>query len=348
MIEVSSHTIRSSQTAADALAQMDKLGKDLTLFVVDDLGKLQGTLTDGDIRRGLLKKLGLNDVVVAFMFKDFNYLAEKSITVKAVARIRAKGVLLVPVVDEDHRIVKIVNLATTKTILPVDVVMMAGGEGQRLRPLTESVPKPLLHVGDKPIIEHNLDRLINFGVNNFWICVRYLADQIVRHVGDGSGKNVRITCVVEKSPLGTIGAVRNIDNFKHEHILVTNSDLLTDLDYEDFFNDFINRDADLSILTIPYRVGVPYAVLETSDGHVLSLREKPTYTYYSNGGIYLMKKKVIDLIPKETFYQAPDLIEQLIKDGMRVVSYPHSGYWLDIGRIEDFEKAKIDVAHLRF
>ena len=347
MVEISSHTILSGQSAAEALAQMEKLGHDLTLFVIDNNDRLIGTLTDGDIRRGLLRKLNLNDHVDAFMFTGFSYLTKNSFTLAEVAAIRSKGILLLPLVNENLQILKVVNLATTKTILPIDVVIMAGGDGLRLRPLTESTPKPLLKVGNKPIIEHNLDRLINFGVNDFWICVRYLGDQIVQYFGDGSAKGVSMNFVKEQEPLGTIGSVRHIQDYKHESVLVANSDILTDLDYEDFYTDFINRAADLSIVTIPYRVGVPYAVLETSDGRVLSFKEKPTYTYYSNGGIYLLKKEVIEKIPEAMFYNATDLIEQLISAGKKVISYPHSSYWLDIGRAEDFTKAQEDIKKLK-
>ncbi len=347
MIDTSTHLINQNQTATDALAQMEGLGQNLTLFVIDDDGILRGTLTDGDIRRGLLRKLNLHDAVGQFMQTDYKFLRKGSISVDEVASLRGRGLRLIPVVSSDSRIIKIINLEETITILPIDVVVMAGGEGRRLRPLTENVPKPLLRVGDRPIIDHNLRRLTRFGVDNFWICVRYLGHQIINYFGSGSTNGISIGYIKEREPLGTIGAVKLIEKFEHETVLVTNSDLLTDLDYEDFYNDFIKSEADLSIVTIPYRVGVPYAVLETSDGRVLSFKEKPTYTFYSNGGIYLMNREVVDQIPENTIYDATDLIENLIALGKKVVSYPHSGYWLDIGRLEDFEKAKIDIGHLK-
>jgi dTDP-glucose pyrophosphorylase len=346
MVDIASHVIRLGCTANDALTQLDKLGQNLTLFVVDADNKLKGTVTDGDIRRGLLRRLSLQDTIDLFMFKEFSYLKKASFDVEQVAAIREKGVVLLPIVDQNFQIVKIVNFATTRALLPVDAVVMAGGEGQRLRPLTISTPKPLLKVGNKPIIEHNIDRLINFGIDDFWICVRYLGDQIVDFFKDGSHRNVSISYINEDKPLGTIGSVKLISNFRHDNVLVTNSDLLTDLDYEDFFLDFKTRDADVSIVTIPYRVGVPYAVLETSDGQVISFKEKPTYTYYSNGGIYLIKRQVIDEIPADVRFDATDLLERLIASGRKVISYPHNRYWLDIGRIEDFEKANIDINHL--
>ena len=347
MIDIVSHTIHRHSTVTDAFVQMDKLGQHLTLFVVDDENRLMGTLTDGDIRRGLIKGLGLLDKVELFMFRNFSYVTKNNFTVQDVAGIKEKGVLLLPVLDEDKRIAKIVNLSNTQTILPLDVVVMAGGEGRRLRPLTDKTPKPLLKVGDKPIIEHNLDRLIHFGIDDYWICIRYFGEQLEQYFGNGASKNISINFIWEDQPLGTIGAIRKIQDFKHEFILVTNSDLLTNLDYEAFFVDFITNGADFSVATIPYSVNIPYAVLDTANGHVVSFKEKPTYTYYSNAGIYLMRKEVIEQIPDSPF-NATDLMEKLIHEGRKVISFPIIGYWLDVGNPQDYAKANQDIKHLRF
>ena len=225
---------------------------------------------------------------------------------------------------------------------------MAGGRGQRLQPLTDKVPKPLLKVGNKAIMEHNLDRLALFGIDDFWVSVKYLGEQIENHFGQGTEKNIKIEYVWEDEPLGTIGAVSKIKNFEHDYILVTNSDLLTNIDYEQFFLEFIKREADLAVLTIPYQVSIPYAVLETNNGAVKSFKEKPTYTYYSNGGIYLMKKEMLKYIPQDTFFDAPDLMQELINNNLKVISFPFSGYWLDVGKHEDFEKAHIDIHNIKF
>ncbi|MNX94565.1 D-glycero-alpha-D-manno-heptose 1-phosphate guanylyltransferase [compost metagenome] len=197
-------------------------------------------------------------------------------------------------------------------------------------------------------MEHNLDRLALFGIDDFWVSVKYLGEQIEQHFGKGENKNIKIEYVWENEPLGTIGAVSQIKNFEHDYILVTNSDLLTNIDYEQFFLEFIRQDADLAVLTIPYQVNIPYAVLETNKGEVKSFKEKPTYTYYSNGGIYLIKKKMLNFIPKETFFNATDLMEELISKNLKVISFPFSGYWLDVGKHEDFEKAHIDIHNIKF
>ena len=225
---------------------------------------------------------------------------------------------------------------------------MAGGKGQRLLPLTNLIPKPLLKVGEKPIMEHNLDRLASFGIDDFWVTLNYLGEQIQKYFNDGKEKNISIRYVTEKIPLGTIGAVSNINNFEHDYILVTNSDLLTTIDYENFFLDFIKNQADLSVLTIPYQVSIPYAVLETKDGKIISLKEKPIYNYFSNGGVYLMKREVLKHIPNNVLFNSTDLIESLIEKKYKVISYPFSGYWLDVGKHEDFEKAQVDINNFKF
>jgi len=152
--------------------------------------------------------------------------------------------------------------------------------------------------------------------------------------------------VWEEEALGTLGAASLIESFHHDYVLITNSDILTMLDYEDFFIDFIEKDADMSVATIPYQVDIPYAVMETKDHQVTSFKEKPTYTYYSNGGIYIVKRELLRRIPKNSFYNATDLMEQLIKDGGKLISYPIRQYWLDIGKPDDFEKAQSDIKHL--
>jgi NDP-sugar pyrophosphorylase family protein len=167
-------------------------------------------------------------------------------------------------------------------------------------------------------------------------------------LGNGEDKNINISYVWEDNPLGTIGSVSKIQNFQHDYVLISNSDLLTNLDYEHFFLEFLKQDADMGVVTIPYQVSIPYAVLETNNGSIINFKEKPTYTYYSNGGIYLVKRSVLNRIPKDKFFNATDLLEVLILEGKKVFSYPLLGYWLDIGCHEDFEKAQRDIKNIKF
>ncbi len=342
------HLILTGSSIKEALVQLDKLAQDAILFVVNEEGILIGALTDGDVRRGLIKNISTDQPINNIIQSNPRYIRKGERNIQKVIEYRKNLFKIIPIIDNANRVVNVINFREIRSYLPVDAVIMAGGKGQRLAPLTNTVPKPLLRVGNKPIIEHNLDRLSLFGIDDFWISVNYLGEQLEQFFNDGSSKNVNIKYVWEDQPLGTIGGVSKIDNFQHDYILITNSDILTNLDYEHFFLEFLKQDADLAVVTIPYTVNVPYAVLETDNGHVVNFKEKPTYVYYSNGGIYLLKRSVLELLPFNAHCNATDLMETLIQKGKKVFSYPLIGYWLDIGNPEDFRKAQTDIEYINF
>jgi dTDP-glucose pyrophosphorylase len=343
------HLILSGSKVKDALVMLNELAQDAILFVVETDNRLIGALTDGDVRRGLINGFTIDSFVDEIIQKNPKYVIKGERNLNKIIEYREQNFRILPVIDNYHNIVNVINFRNIKSYLPVDAVVMAGGRGQRLKPLTDTTPKPLLKVADKAIMEHNVDRLALYGIDDFWFCLKYLGDQIESHFGDGSKKNININYIWEEDALGTIGAMFKIKNFKHDYVLVTNSDLLTNIDYEHFFLDFIKKDADLAILTIPYQVNIPYAVLETTvDNNVKSFKEKPTYTYYSNGGVYLIKKHCLKHIPNEVFYNATDFMEDMIKNGYKVISYPFSGYWLDVGKHEDYIKAQSDIQNIKF
>lgn len=342
------HLIKKGSSVKQALELLNKLSPDPILFVIDQDDRLIGSLTDGDIRRGLLKNFTLTSQIDQIIQPNPRFILKGENDIQKIISYREALFRILPVVDEKMRVVKVINFRTIKSYLPVDAVIMAGGRGQRLQPLTNTIPKPLLKVGGKPIMEHNIDRLASFGIDDFWVSVNYLGEQIQQYFGNGYSKSIRIEYVWETEALGTIGAVSKVSNFKHDYVLVTNSDLLTNIDYENFFLDFIKNGADFAVLTIPYKVNIPYAVLETIDGNVKSLKEKPTYTYYSNGGVYLMKREMLQHIPHNRYFNSTDLMESLIVQKYKVISYPFSGYWLDVGKHEDFEKAQIDIVNFNY
>lgn len=342
------HLLPSGSTIKQALVQLDILAKDAILFIVGADDELIGSLTDGDVRRGLLKGFSIDVSVNEIIQPNPRFIKKGDRDIEKVIAFREGNFRILPVLDVANRIVNVINFREMRSYLPIDAVIMAGGRGQRLQPLTDMTPKPLLKVGDKAIMEHNVDRLQLYGIDDFWFSVKYKGEQIQKYFGEGTDRNVTIDYVWEDEPLGTIGAVSKINNFRHEYVLVTNSDILTNLDYEHFFLEFLRSNADFAVVTIPYQVSIPYAVLETSNGHVMSFKEKPTYTYYSNGGIYLMKKEVLNFLPENTFFNATDLMEKLIAENLKVISYPLVGYWLDIGKHEDFEKAQQDIKHIIF
>jgi len=342
------HLLLKGSTIKEALVRLDELAKDAILFIVDENDKLIGSLTDGDIRRGLIKGITIDQRVSDIIQESPRFIRKGESNIQKIIEYREGNYRIIPVLDKSNRIVNVINFRFFKSYLPIDAVIMAGGRGERLRPLTDNTPKPLLKIGEKPIVEHNIDRLISYGIDDFWLSVRYLGEQLQEYFKDGSDKNIKTEYIWETEPLGTIGAVSKIENFEHDYVLVTNSDILTNIDYEDFFLTFLESGADLSVVTIPYSVKIPYAVLETSNDHIVSFKEKPTYTYYSNGGIYLIKKEILKLIPKSKFYNATDLMESLIKDDFKVHSYPFRGYWLDVGKHEDFKQAQEDINHINF
>lgn len=340
------YIVRETSTIKDALVSLNNISHDvLSLLVLNESGQLVGTLTDGDIRRGLISGSQLSDKVSTIMHRDFKYLDEKDYDVAHLKALRERRILFIPILDEERHIVDVVNLQKFKSHLPVDAVLMAGGKGERLRPLTEKTPKPLLKVGDKCIIDHNIDRLISYGINHINVTVNYLREQIEEHYAEPRN-GVQVRTFREPKFLGTIGSIKFVDTFYNDTILVMNSDLFTNIDYEDFFLHFQSHDAEMSVAAVPYNVSIPYGILDLNGREIKGLIEKPKYNYYANAGIYLIKKSALAEIPDEEFFNATDLIEKLIAQGKKVIRYPLNGTWIDIGNPQEYEKAKDLVKHL--
>jgi NDP-sugar pyrophosphorylase family protein len=232
------------------------------------------------------------------------------------------------------------------TKLPIDAVLMAGGKGERLRPLTEKTPKPLLKVGDKAIIDHNIDRLINYGVEHISVTVNYLKEQIEDHFAIPR-KGIQVQTVREPKFLGTIGSIKFVTEFYNDTVLVMNSDLFTNINYEDFYLHFKEHDSEMSVAAVPYTVSVPYGIFDLEGRDIQGLIEKPTYNYYANAGIYLIKKNALEEIPEGTFFNATDLIEKLIAEGKKVIRFPLNGTWIDIGNPQEYQKANELVKHMK-
>ena len=345
-MSVVKYIINKKATIREALVALDGNTHDWqTLFVVDEGEKMVGTLTDGDIRRGLIKGLELSDTVEKAMHTNFKFVREGQNDALQLKSFREKQIFFVPVLDADNHVVRVYNLIKYHNFLPVDAVLMAGGKGERLRPLTEKIPKPLLPVGDKAIIDHNVDRLISYGVKNISVTVNYLAEQIESHYAQPRNE-VQIQCVREPKFLGTMGAVRFVKEFHNDVVLVMNSDLFTDIDLEDFYLHFMDNGADMSIAAVPYNVSVPYGIFDLDGRNVVGLQEKPVYNYYANAGIYLLKRFVLDEIPQDVFFNATDFIEKLIKEHKSVIRYPLKGTWIDIGTVSEYQKAQDLAKHI--
>ncbi|HBB01242.1 MAG TPA: nucleotidyltransferase [Porphyromonadaceae bacterium] len=346
MSDFERYILPETATIKDALVALDKNSDDvLTLFIVDKVGKMLGTLTDGDVRRGLIQGIDLKESVISIMHSTFRYISDDRKDVKLIKDYKERGIKLLPFLSKDGRIEKVYALNKISSILPIDAVIMAGGKGERLRPLTLTTPKPLLKVGDKCIIDYNVDALISYGMENISVTVNYLGEQLVDHYKE-KRNNIQVKCVLEPNFLGTMGSVKFVDSFVNDTVLVMNSDLFTNIDYEDFYLHFLENDADMSVAAVPYSVNVPYGIFELTGRDIQGVKEKPTYNYYANAGIYLIKKKLLDLIPDNLFYNATDFMGMLISKKRKVIRYPLTGYWIDIGKPEDYQKAQELVKHL--
>lgn len=341
------YIIHHDQTLLDALKQINVIWTGpLVLFVVDDNERMVGTLTDGDARRALTSGASVQDKISAIMNTNFKFIREgEGEIVAELHKQREMKMRLVPVLKKNNTISEIINLEDYITKLPIDAVLMAGGKGERLRPLTEKTPKPLLPVGDKAIIDHNIDRLISYGVKHINVTVNYLREQLEEHFAEPRGK-VKVDTVREPKYLGTIGSIRFVKEFFNDTILVMNSDLFTNINYEDFYLHFKEHDAEMSVAAVPYTVSVPYGIFDLDGREIHGLIEKPTYNYYANAGIYLIKRSALDEIPEDTFFNATDLIEKLIAENKKVIRFPLNGTWIDIGNPQEYQKANELVKHL--
>lgn len=340
--------IHKNKNLVEGLQRLNELRNlsRLILFVVDDNEKVIGSVTDGDIRRSIIAEQNLQKTLGEIANPDFKRLYQKD-TYQSFEKYRKSDIKILPILNQEGKMVDLIDLEYTKAQLPLEAVIMAGGRGKRLSPLTDTIPKPMLRLGDKPIIEHNIDRLISFGIKKIYISVKYLGEQIVNYLGDGSQKGISIEYVWEDEPLGTAGALALINNLSTEHILLMNSDLFTNVNFESLYLKLINEGADMAVASTEYKVDIPYAVFETQEGRVTNFKEKPSFIYHSNAGIYILKRSLIATIEKGKYCDITDVMEQLVTEGGKLVYDPIIGYWIDIGKTVDYEHAQEFIKHLQ-
>ncbi|MCM1028241.1 MAG: sugar phosphate nucleotidyltransferase [Pseudoflavonifractor sp.] len=340
---MTNHIIPSSASILEALQRLNDLsGHVMTLFVVEPDGRMSGSLTDGDIRRGLLAGASLDSPVALVARHDFHSLEAEAPNLALLRLWRSMGIKLIPLLRPDGSIAEILDTTATTTRLPVSAILMAGGKGERLRPLTLSTPKPLLTIDDKAIIDYNIEAMERAGIGLIRVAVNYMADKLVAHFAERDN-HAHIECVGEPSPLGTIGAASLMNHEPGGLTLVMNADILTTLPLEDFYLHHCDCDNDITIAAIPYNVAVPYAILSTDPSdpsRVTALEEKPSYSYYANAGIYLISNDLLNALPKGQRTDATDLIDTAIASGHRVGYFPISGVWIDIGSPADFAHAR--------
>jgi dTDP-glucose pyrophosphorylase/CBS domain-containing protein len=336
-------TLLPSASIAEAIAQLDKAGTGaLVLCSADRM--LVGLLTDGDIRRAILRGVSLETACENIASLEPLTINSSICATEALELMVKNDINHLPVVDAAGRVIKFLlrrNLAQRwNTVL--SAVIMAGGYGKRLFPLTEQLPKPMLPVGDRPILEHTIQQLRRSGIRDISLTTHYLPESIVQYFGDGSAFGVQLTYLKEDYPLGTAGGVKLMKR-PDNPFLVINGDIITGVPFQEMVNFHRKHHALLTVGVRKYDVEVPFGVVELDEVHVNQIREKPSFNLFINAGAYLLEPEVCDFIPSGRRFDMTELIERLIEAEKVVVGFPIMEYWLDIGRHEDYAKAQEDV-----
>lgn len=339
MIDWRKISVRPEQTIRKALQVIDEGGVQIAI-VADDQDRLQGVATDGDIRRGILDDIDLDAPVRSVMNEDPVTARPQEDRQSLIDCMRARRIHQIPLVDDDGRIVgiEVLDDLLEPEARPNPVVLMAGGLGTRLRPLTEDCPKPLLEVGDQPILETILEGFIAHGFHRFYLSVNYKAGMIENYFGDGSDWGVDISYVHEEQRLGTAGPLSLLPDRPDETMIVMNGDLLTKLNFAHLLDFHRKHGAAATMCVREHETQVPYGVVETDDQYMTGLEEKPTERYFVNAGIYALEPETLDLIPKNEFFDMTELFEQLVDRERHVTVFPVREYWQDVGRKEEFRR----------
>ncbi len=331
----------------EAIEFMDKGGFG-AIFFIDDFQVLVGVMTDGDVRRAILRAVSMEAPASTVFNKEPKFLS-KGFDQRALLDISRKAYNKpVPVINEEGAIVDIV-VSDIAPEMEKDnpVVIMAGGLGTRLLPLTKEIPKPMIHVGQKPILQTIVEQFRDMGYKKFYFCVNYKAELIEAHFLDGSPYNVNIQYIREEKRLGTAGALSMIVDEINCPVFVMNADLLTKLNFDSMLEFHNETQAEITIATREYNYQIPYGVVEINKEYVTSLVEKPVYSAFVNSGIYVLSPEILALIPKNQYYDMTDLIDQVMGNGAVISSFPIREYWMDIGKHDDLARANIDY-HQQF
>lgn len=310
-------------------------------LVADENEKLLGTITDGDIRRAILNGHGLNDTIENIYYRTPTTCGINDSKEKILQLAVTQKLYQIPIVDAEGRIVGIAEV--DELLQPAHrtnkVVIMAGGMGTRLSPLTDTTPKPMLQVGNKPILETIIENFAKYGYSDIILSVSYKSHVIEEYFGDGKAFGVNIEYIHESKRLGTAGALSLMRDRLTEPFFVMNGDLLTNINFEHLHDYHVSHDAVATMAVREYDFQVPYGVVNVLDGSIVSIEEKPVHKFFVSAGIYMLSPQTLEHVPREEFFDMPTLFEKLIAGKNTAVSFPVREYWLDIGRISDFERA---------
>lgn len=340
MLGLSQLLISASTTALSALKTIDRAACQIAL-VVDDQQRLLGTLTDGDVRRGLLRGANLDTTVEQLMNRQFRFVRSGEDQAAVLQMMRREHLLQIPVLDEEGRVVQMLLLQEllSPPQLSNAVVVMAGGKGTRLRPHTEHCPKPMLLVGDQPILEILLEQCIASGFRRFYFSVNYLKEKIIEYFDDGARWGVSINYLVENEPLGTAGSLQLLPDSLREPFLVLNGDVLTRLNPSQLLHFHREQQAHATLCVRQHELTIPFGVVQTKGVELASFEEKPTYRHLVNAGVYVIEPQLLPLLPPHQSTDMPSLLHAAQQAGLRVAVCPIHEYWLDVGRPQTLEEA---------
>lgn len=316
------------------------------VLVVDDEQKLVGTVTDGDIRRALLRHLTLEAVLSEFMFTQPTVASVTDDHNQILLKMQEFDLLQIPIVDEFGKVGGLETLQHLHEKKQYDnpVVLMAGGFGRRLRPLTEHTPKSMLNVGSKPILETILDQFIGAGFYRFFISTHYKAQHLQKHFGDGSDWGVSIEYIHEDEPLGTAGALGLLPkNIPGLPVLLMNGDLLTKVDFQELLSFHVEHGGEATMCVREYVFQVPYGVIQAEEHRITSIVEKPVHKYFINAGIYVLNPSILNTIDGKSYLDMPHLLIENINGNKQVNMFPLHEYWLDIGQMKQYEQAQVEI-----
>lgn len=336
--------VTSSTSIHEVMKVIDK-GVVQIALVVDENNHLLGTVTDGDIRRAILHGNELNTEISKFMnATPLTGLFDEHPSAWQRTMIR-HGLRHLPLLDSQGRVMRLTILVPPKEPQRDNmVVLMAGGLGSRLRPLTNNTPKPLLEIGGKPILETIIESFISQGFYRFRFCINYKGDMIRKHFGNGKHWGIEIEYIEEKERMGTAGALSLLNELPNEPIFVMNGDLLTKVDFVRLLG-FHQQQKNIATMCVrEHRQQIPYGVVKLDEHRIIELKEKPIQYSFVNAGIYIIEPQAIKQIPANKFFDMPDLINKLLDKNSAVGSFPLREYWMDVGRLEDFEQAHIDYS----
>lgn len=333
-----------NNTLMDALIIINKNNTG-TAFVVDEKKKLLGTITDGDIRRAIINNISLNNLILGnynakcrFLYENYSYGSDREIF--------KDYIKVIPIINKENVVVDYIEIKdyfNEEESKDNPVLIMAGGLGSRLKPLTDDMPKPMLKVGDKPILQIIIEQFREFGYKKIYISVNYKYDIIQNYFRNGKDFGVSIKYLIENKKLGTAGSITLAKEFLHTPFFVINGDILTKVDMNELMKYHLDNKFEMTIASRKYKMQIPYGVLNVDEACVTSIEEKPLVNYLVSGGIYVLNPEIISNIPEGEYFHITQLIDELISNKRKIGSFPITDYWIDIGKVEDYYKANKDI-----